>query len=145
VLARFQMAEAMVRSGDTAGAIALLDEIADDSGTDRLMRELATVKSAMLSVDTADMGAIEAKLGDLATEPGPWLTSAREVLALAAYKAGDYERADRLYLEIRSDATSPSGAQDRARRMQDLIEPHLRELAGQEDGGNGNAAGDAAQ
>jgi hypothetical protein len=147
VLARFQTADALVASGDIAAAIEVIDAIGADGGAEELTRDMATVKSALLNVDTADFASIETRLGSLATEPGPWLHSAREILALAAYKAGDYERADRLYLDIRSDAATPSGIQDRARRMQDLIEPKLRELADQGEGADegADAGGDAAQ
>jgi hypothetical protein len=142
MLARFQTAQALADSGETDAAITLLDDIAASSGSSDLLGGLATLKSALLAVDTATYAQIEVKLGDLAVEEGPWLNSAREVLALAAYRTADYTQADRLYLEIRSDAQAPSGVVERARRMHELIEPYLQAMAAETDetGEGGEAA-----
>jgi len=140
MLSRFQTADALATAGETAAAIAMLERITAGAGSDDLLGQLAIVKSALLSVETASLAEIEAQLGDLASEEGPWLNSAREIIALAAFREGDYERADRLYLDIRSDAEAPNGVQDRARRMQDLIEPHLQSLADASDDGSQESA-----
>lgn len=134
LLARIQAADVLTRSGDTAAALVLLDEIAANAGSDDLLGQLAIIKSAMITVETVTLSEVEARLGSLATDEGPWLNSAREVVALSAYLSDDYERADRIYLDILSDASTPTGIQGRARRMQDLIEPHLQAMADPTDG-----------
>ncbi len=50
-----------------------------------------------------------------------WRNEAREILALAAYKAGDFAEADRLMNDILSDQESPPNLRQRAQLMTSLL------------------------
>jgi len=142
LLARFQMATAHLDAGDRDAALGVLDALSNDYGQTDLVGNLARIKAAYLMIDTAPYAEIEDRIGHIADAESPLRNAAREALALSAYRNGDYEGADRLYLEIRSDASAPQAMQDRARRMQELIEPRLLERL--DDGAGGGSDPGAA-
>ncbi len=139
LLANFQTATALVEAGDTEGAKRILEAMAASYSATDLVGNLARLKLALLNIDTADFDTISAGIGPIAAQEGPYRNAAREILALSAYRAADYAAADRLYVEVRSDPTASQSTQDRARRMQELIEPYLP------GGDDGAAAGGDAQ
>lgn len=76
-------------------------------------------------MDSSSLADIESRLGDLNTRENPWRNAAREIIALAAFKAGDVKQADRLYTEIIGDLTAPQGMRERAQIMLSLLQPKL--------------------
>ena len=119
ILAELQRASLRAASGDTAGAIAIYDSIAADTGVDPVMRDLATILSVLHSIDTtkADRATLDAKLAALDKPDGPWRHSARELRALLAQKAGDAARAKQLYTQLSDDVEAPEGIRARAAEM----------------------------
>jgi hypothetical protein len=119
MLAELQRASLRAQSGDEAGAIAIYDSIAADTGALRETRELATILSVLHALDTpqADRAALDAKLAPLDTPDGPWRHSARELRALLAQKAGDTARAKELYTQLSDDLQAPEGIRARAAEM----------------------------
>ncbi len=124
-LANFQMAAVLAGKGETDAAIQAYDKIAKDTALDEMMRSLARVRAGLLAVETASLEDVEKRLGDLNTRDNPWRNAAREIIALAAYKAGDAAKADRLYTEIVGDLTAPQGLRERAQVMLSLLQPQL--------------------
>ena len=90
-----------------------------------MLRDVARVRAALILVDTAPAQEIQDRLGDLADADGPWRHSAREVIALSLYRAGDHAGADAEYDRIMADAATPVGLRGRAEMMRALIAPHL--------------------
>jgi hypothetical protein len=119
MLAELQRASLRAQSGDEAGAIAIYDSIAADTGALHETRELATILSVLHALDTsqADRAALDAKLAPLDTPDGPWRHSARELRALLAQKAGDTTRAKELYTQLSDDLQAPEGIRARAAEM----------------------------
>jgi hypothetical protein len=117
VLARFEDAALKTRTGDAAGAAATYRAIADDSSTDRALRDAATVLGALASSDSADAAQSDAQITALAAAGSPWRHLAWEIEALAAAKAGKIEEARGLYARIADDAEAPTGARTRAAEM----------------------------
>lgn len=115
ILAEMRLADMAVRAGDTAAAIAAYDKVAR-SDAPALYRDLARLKAAYLRLDT-DAAAAAAEVQALATDASPWRASAREILALAALKQGDANRAADLFRQIADDAQAPQGARARAAEM----------------------------
>jgi hypothetical protein len=116
VLADLKLADLKLAAGDREGAAALYDRVAQ-GGADDVYRELATLKSAYLKLDTADPAAIEKAVEKLAVESSPWRHSAREVLALAASKRGDAAKAAELFKKIADDPAAPQGVRARAAEL----------------------------
>lgn len=117
VLARFRAADAEAAAGNRAGALAQYDAIADDAGTDDLLRGLATLKSAYLRFDNTSSADLEARLAVINNAENPWRHHARELLAFAALKAGDRDGARARLASLVADASVPAGLKARSENM----------------------------
>lgn len=117
VLARLQDGALKAKGGDTAGAAAIYDGIAADTGVDPLFRDLAQVLSALTTFDTADPAQLAGRLQPLAEGNGPWRFSAKEISGHLALKTGDTARAKTLFAQIADDPRAPEEARSRAAAM----------------------------
>ncbi len=116
-LAAFEEARLRVESGDTAGAIAVWDRIADGSGLGLGFKEAATLFSVLHQIDSGDSAALRARLQPLATDSQPFRSTARELLAVIALGEGDTAAARALYTQISDDREAPAGLRQRATQM----------------------------
>jgi hypothetical protein len=105
-LARFRLAGETGKQDAAAGAAAF-DALGNDASVPSTLRDLATLRAAILRLDTAGRQELEQKLTPLAAPGKPWRHTAREILGLAALKANDYEAAGRSFDEIVSDPEAP--------------------------------------
>ena len=120
LMARFRAAGERSLSDAAAGAKAF-DGIADDASVDPTLRDLARVRAATLLIDTSTPDEITTRVGALG-EPGkPWRASARELLGLSRYKAGDLKGASGLFEQIVLDPETPEPLRQRAQIMIGLI------------------------
>lgn len=117
LLAGMEQAGQRLKAGDVAGAAALYDSLAADSGIDDLYRDLARLKAAYLKLDSGDAAAIAKSVESLAVESSPWRHSAREIQALAALKQGDGAKAADIYRKLAEDPAAPQGIKGRAAEM----------------------------
>lgn len=115
-LARLNEAALMAERGDAASAVKIYDQLAA-SASDRTLRDLATLCSVSLGLDTADPGDLKAKLDPIAAPDNPFRHSARELSALLALRNGDAATAKELFKELAADKTAPSGVRARAEEM----------------------------
>ena len=114
-LAKLQLAGAQVKDGKAADAIATYDSLAKDSGVDNLLKSFAQLQAASLRMPDADYAEIQNRLTPLAGDDAPFSKSARELLGVAAYKAGKYDEA-RKYLEpLLIDPNASEALQDRVK------------------------------
>ena len=120
-LARMKLAALDQASGKTDAAVKAYDGIAADSGVDGLVRGLASIKSAMLRIDTADWTEMQNRLTPLKDVKNPWHASARELLGLAAWKAGKFAEAEQEYQSLVENRTTPGGIRQRAEMMLALL------------------------
>lgn len=119
ILARFSAASELAYS-DKAGAVAAYDALANENGVDPLARDIARIRAGLLLVDTAPVADIEARMKPLDTPAGPFRNSAREIVGLAQYRAGDYEAATKTFETLLADAELPPGMRQRAELMHTL-------------------------
>ena len=120
VLARLREA-AELAGTDSKGAIAAYDEIAADSSAEQVIRDLAAVRAGFLLADTASYSEIRNRLEPLAVADRPFRHSAREILALSAWKSGDMTAARQWTDMIMTDPQTPAGARSRAEVLSELI------------------------
>jgi hypothetical protein len=116
-LARLEEAALKARAGDTEGAIAAYDALANDGSADRLYRDVATLLAAQYALKNGDPKAIIAQLAPLTTVDNPWHPSALELTALAQLKAGDRTAARVTYQRLADDLAAPQGLRARATEM----------------------------
>jgi hypothetical protein len=112
VLARLREAEATI-ARDRAAAVSQFDAVAADTSLDQRFRDLAAIRAGLLQVDSASLADMEKRLEPVTATGRPFRHSARELLALSAFRAGDKAALQRWSDLIASDAESP--AQMRAR------------------------------
>lgn len=112
VLAEFAKASLLAKLGDTAGAVAAYDTLANAQSNVRL-RELALLQAATLLVDTGTLADVEARVGTIATDDNPMRRVARELIGLAQFKAGDAEAAKASFEAVLNDPLAQDGIRNR--------------------------------
>ncbi len=121
-LARLRAA-AEVATRDSAAAVKMYDEIIADSAVPATEQELARIRAAGLLVDTAPYDAVLARLEPATTVTGTYRHTARELLALSAWRANNVV-ATRLWLDmIANDGETPATLRTRAEALQALLPP----------------------
>lgn len=121
VLARLRLAALKAEKGDTAAAVSDFSALGGDEAVPTAVRNAARLRAAWLLVDTGNYDQVAKQVEELAVPSSAVRHSAREVLGLAAWKAGDYAKARDWFQLIVDDAEAPNGAAQRARIMLALI------------------------
>ena len=122
VLARLRAA-AEVASRDPKAAAKLYDDIAADRSVGAEQQDLARIRAAGLLVDSA---AYSEMLQRLESSTGPEATfrhTARELLALSAWRANDTAAARKWLDLIANDGETPPSLRSRAEALQALLPP----------------------
>jgi hypothetical protein len=117
VLARLRLAAAARDAGKTEQAATDFEAIAKQRGVDPLLADYAQLQAAMLRLDSASFTEMQNRLNGLTADGNAWRFSARELLALAAQKAGRTEEARTQFQRLLSDRETPPGIGERARMM----------------------------
>jgi hypothetical protein len=125
ILARFNEAGALAQSNPAAAAKAY-DALAADSGIGRLMQDLAAVRAGLILVDTAPYNDLVTRLEPLTTGDRVYHNTARELLALAAWRNSDRTAARRWVDLIITDPETPPGARARAEALMALTAPDAK-------------------
>jgi hypothetical protein len=121
-LARLRAA-AELANRDPQGAVKSYDEIAADRGVSVTEKDLAMVRAAALLLETTTYPNLVARL-EAATAPGATFRhTARELLALSAWRSND-AAATRQWLDmIANDGETPPSLRSRAEALQALLPP----------------------
>jgi hypothetical protein len=112
VLARLREAAEMAER-DPKAAVAAYDKVAGETTGQPLVSELATIRAAFLLVDTAKLNEMTERLEPLAQPSGAFRHTARELLALSAWRNGDTAALRRWADAAKSDPEAPSGVRSR--------------------------------
>ncbi|MGC2415337.1 MAG: tetratricopeptide repeat protein [Stellaceae bacterium] len=117
LLAAFEKAELLAKSGDKKAAVAAYDELAGASGIDPEFRSLAVLLSVTEGLAEGDASAAIERLKPLTASDNPWRASALDLTAAAKLKAGDRGGALAIYKELADDLAAPQGLRARAAEM----------------------------
>jgi len=120
-LARIRAAGERAAAGDVAAAVTAFDAIAADGSVPASLRALARVRAAALVVDTGSREEVARRVEALAGAGSPWRHSARELIGLAAWKAGEVAEAERWLAQASADPEAPQGVKSRAEVLLTLI------------------------
>ncbi|MDQ8729856.1 tetratricopeptide repeat protein [Bradyrhizobium sp. LHD-71] len=120
VLAKFRAA-AERGTRDVPGAVKLYDEIASDRNAGAAEQDLAALRAASLLVDTASYADIKARLEPLTGPNRTYRHSARELLAVSAWRNKDMAAARQWIDMIGTDAASPQTLRSRMEALQALL------------------------
>ena len=122
MLARLRAA-GEVANRDPIAAAKMFDDIAADRGAGTELQDLAKVRAAGLLLDTASYPTILQRLETVAGAGSTYRHSARELLALSAWRAGDMTASRQWLDSIANDAETPPGMRSRAEALQALLPP----------------------
>jgi hypothetical protein len=120
VLARLRQAAELALT-DRKAAVGAYDAIAADNSAGQVIEDLAAVRAAILLVDTAPYSELRTRLEPLTAADRTFRHTAREILALSAWKAGDIAAARQWTDMIMSDPQTPAGTRGRAEVLGELI------------------------
>ena len=120
VLSRLREAAELARS-DPKAAIKAYDEIAADRAAGQVIQDLATLRAGLLLVDQTSYADLRSRLEPLTGPERAFRYSARELLALSAWKQGDVSAAKQWTEAIIGDPLTPAGARSRAEVLSQLL------------------------
>jgi hypothetical protein len=121
LLARMRAATVKANKGDTAGAVADFDAVAADGSIPGAIRDMARLRAALILVDSGTYADVASRVESLTADNNTLRHSAREALAIAAWKDGKTQDALKLFDQIASDDAAPRNARERATLMSQLI------------------------
>ena len=120
VLARMRAAGALAQS-KPADAVKAYDELSADASLGIIWQDLAAVRAGLLLVDTAPLADMRRRLDPVAEPTRSFRHTARELLALSAWRNHDVAAARKYIDMIAGDAESPIGVRARADVLSALI------------------------
>jgi hypothetical protein len=119
-LARLREAGELAKR-DPKAAVSAYDGLAADSRIGRSLQDLAALRAAFILVDTASPDEMRRRLEPLTASGATFRHSARELLALSAWKAKDQAGLKRWSDAIASDAETPSAIRSRVDVLNNLV------------------------
>jgi hypothetical protein len=120
LLARFRAASelAQVKQDD---AVKAYDALAADASLSATWQDLAALRAALLLVDSAPYADLGKRLEPLTQPTRVFRHTARELLALSAWRAGDFTAARRYVDMLAADGETPPGARARIDALSALL------------------------
>jgi len=122
ILARLRAA-AELGERDRAAAVKIYDELASDSSIGQVLQDFAAVRAGYLLVDTASYAEMRRRLEPSTAANRTFRHSARELLALSAWRAGDSKGAREWAEMVITDPEAPAGTRNRAEVYMALVGP----------------------
>jgi len=144
VIARLRAAEAEAAAGESAAAVATLDNLAESDAARPVYRQLGDLLTLQREFDRADAGTLEGRVAGLTAPDAPWRHSALELEALAQLRAGDIEGARRTLDVLLADPSTPANLSRRAAELMASLGGPVADAA-DADAAAGELAGEAAE
>lgn len=118
-LARLREAAELAQT-DAKAAITLYDKIAADGAVGPVLQDLAALRAGALMIDTASFAQAQQRLEPLTADGRTFRHTARELLALAAWRTGDSATAKRWFDMIIADIQTPAATRNRVEMLMAL-------------------------
>ena len=111
-LARLRQATELAHT-DQKAAIELYRQLATDASVEQVLRDLAAVRAAAMLIDAGSYNDARRLLEPIVSARRDFRHTARELLALAAWKAGDRAAMNKWYAAILTDPETPASSRTR--------------------------------
>lgn len=123
LLARFQQAKLLAKSGNAQGSADAYRALSGDESIDKIYRNLATLLGSLQELNTGapNLEALEKKLQALTADDSRWRFSAREISGVIAKQTGDKDKARKLFSSLAEDRSAPQGVRARAQEMLSIL------------------------
>jgi hypothetical protein len=112
-LAKMRLAGERAAKGDREKALALYREVYDEGAGTKRLKDMARIKAGYLAL-AEGRDAVLKDVGALETDATAIGYYAREIIALAALNAGDFQNAEQLFRKAASSADAPETIRIRA-------------------------------
>ena len=122
VLSRLRLA-AEIAARDPQAAAKMFDEIAADRSVGAADQDLARIRAAQLLVESTSYPNMKERLEAAAAPGATFRHTARELLALSAWRANDASAARQWLDMIANDGQTPPSLRSRAEALQALLPP----------------------
>lgn len=119
-LAKLEIAAIHAQEGRKDEAVGIYDEVAANS-SDKFLSDYAKLQGAALSLDMASEAEMKQRLAGLNSDTNPWRYSAKELLALTAYRSGNTAESENIYGQLLGDPAAPAELRRRAEAMMALL------------------------
>lgn len=134
-LAQLQLAGVQARQGKKAEALATYEALGNDGSADTMLRDFARLQAAGLRAGEADFTEMENRLTPLMVDDSPWRYSARELLGLAAFRAGKTSEARTILTPLFVDQQTPQSVAERVQIvMAEIAAGEIAKKAGEAPG-----------
>jgi hypothetical protein len=120
VIARLREASELAQT-DKKAAVSAYDVLTADKSAGQVIQDLAAVRAGLLLVDDTPYAEMRQRLEPVTAADRTYRHSARELLALSAWKSGDLTTAQKWTDMIMTDPETPSGTRSRAQILSELI------------------------
>ena len=120
MLANLTLAGQAVKAGKTDEALTAYETVVS-TASDQLIKDYARLQVASLKTDSADWTDMQNRLNDLIGDKNPWRFTARELLGLAALKAGKLDEARQTLGPLSADPRAPSAIRERASALMSIV------------------------
>ncbi len=117
LLAKFHEAALLTDSGKASEAVAVYDQISVDGAAMSIFQDLARIRAAQALIDSASLSDVKARVASILNDTNPWRFSARETVALVAYREGNIEEARNGFESLVLDIQTPPSIKERANEM----------------------------
>jgi hypothetical protein len=114
-------AAAELAQTEPKAAISAYDKIAADTSSAPALRDLAGLRAGALTIDNGSFGEVRARLEPLTGADHVFHHTARELLALAAWRAGDTAAARSFIATITADPETPADVRSRVQMLDALM------------------------
>ena len=121
ILAKFRAAASLAQAGKKDDAIKAYDALAADPTLTQSWQDLASIRAGYLLLDTASIAEMQKRLVPLADSTRAFRHSARDLLALSAWRNNDAAAAKKYLGMISADAETPPSIRSRADMLSALI------------------------
>ncbi len=121
-LARMREAAILADSANIEGAVNVYTELAEDRSQDRLVRDLAFLKSAYLLADREEPEVFRDRVVPRIDADSPWTPFLQELVALSYLEQGADAQALGFYRDIAMNPDAAQGLKTRAERMLAFLE-----------------------
>lgn len=116
VVAKMRLAGEHASHGETGKALSLFREVYASSDASKRVKDLARIRAAYLGAGEGRDAVIK-DVGPLEADTTALGHYAREILALAALKAGDYQTAETMFLKAAASLEAPEPVRARAKEF----------------------------
>ncbi|MEM1364624.1 MAG: tetratricopeptide repeat protein [Pseudomonadota bacterium] len=120
-LAQLRLGNAEAKAGNNDAALALFNEVSGAGGVPDFLTDFAILRAGQIMVDTASFEEVSAKLTPISGDGSAYRFSASEAIGLAAFKAENYDEAQRRFEALVSTQGAPRALAQRANIMLELM------------------------